>query len=334
MKCTQYLKDRLPAYILYATAYLFSLIFFAAFHIAVQPIVIILTIFTLALLAAEGWNFFRKKTYYDKLTDCMEQLDQKYLIQEMLECPAFYDGKILYDTLYQANKSMYEQVGNYRRETAAFQEYIELWVHEVKLPLAAMQLMCRDEPTSKYAGQIRRMDACVENVLYYARSRNAEKDYIIQPVTLADAFREAAMKNREILLERGITLSAEKLDVTVMTDGKWLCYIFGQLLSNSVKYISPERKPEIHVYAKDFSDRTMLHFRDNGIGIPAKDLPLIFEKSFTGENGRIGAKSTGMGLYIVKNLCEKLGHKIEVQSQQGVYTEIILTFGKHDYYRM
>ncbi len=334
MKWTTYCKDRALAMAIYAAAFLFSVIFFIAFRIPSQPVIIILTIFFLAVLGCEIWNFCRKKAYYDNLIQTLEQMDQKYLIHEMLERPAFYDGKLLYDVLCQANRSMYEQVAHYRRETSAFQEYIELWVHEVKPPLATMQLMCRNDPNSKYAGQIRRMDACVENVLYYARSRNAEKDYLIQPVSLADAFREAAMKNREILLERGISLSTEHLDITVMTDGKWLCYIFGQLLSNSVKYISSERSPEIHVYAEDFADQTVLHFRDNGIGIPVKDLPLVFEKSFTGENGRAGTKSTGMGLYIVKSLCNKLGHAIEVQSLQGAYTEMILTFGKHDYYRM
>jgi signal transduction histidine kinase len=118
-----------------------------------------------------------------------------------------------------------------------------------------------------------------------------------------------------------------------MTDGKWLGYILGQLISNSLKYFSDTREPEIHISAADEQDCVKLCFCDNGIGIPAADLPRIFDKSFTGENGRTSAKSTGMGLYIVKNLCEKLGHRIEVSSEFGVYTEFIITFAKNDYYK-
>ena len=101
-----------------------------------------------------------------------------------------------------------------------------------------------------------------------------------------------------------------------------------------MKYISEEREPEIHIYAEEKDDRTVLHFRDNGIGIPENDLPYIFEKSFTGENGRSHAKSTGMGLYIVKQLCDKLGHGIEASSIRGAYTEIRIIFGRDQMYEV
>ena len=114
-----------------------------------------------------------------------------------------------------------------------------------------------------------------------------------------------------------------------MTDGKWLSFILGQLMSNSLKYESTE----ISVTGEDFPDRTVLRFRDNGIGIPESDLPHIFEKSFTGENGRTHTKSTGMGLYIVKKLCDRLGHAVEVSSVQGEFTEIAIAFGKNELYK-
>ena len=119
-----------------------------------------------------------------------------------------------------------------------------------------------------------------------------------------------------------------------MTDSKWMQFILGQLMGNSMKYLSHEREPEIKVWAEQFDDKTVLHFRDNGIGIPKGDLPKIFEKSFTGENGHTHAKSTGMGLYIVKKLCNKLGHTVSADSVQGEYTEIIISFGKNELYSM
>ena len=156
----------------------------------------------------------------------------------------------------------------------------------------------------------------------------------IKETSLGRVFANAAMKNREQLQQLGFTVTAEGLDVSVMTDGKWLEFIFGQLMDNSMKYSSPDRSPEITVFAKQSPEQTSLHFRDNGIGIGSKDMPYIFEKSFTGENGRSGAKSTGMGLYIVSRLCEKLGHKVCARSEKGEYTEIIISFGKNDFYKM
>ena len=186
--------------------------------------------------------------------------------------------------------------------------------------------MCHNDGNKKYSDKLKRIDDYIENVLYYARSKNAEKDYIIKPVSLKRVFADIAIKNREELQERNIALHTEKLDVNVMTDGKWLGFILGQLMGNGMKYDASE----IIVMAEDFPDKTVLHFRDNGIGIPESDLPYIFEKSFTGENGRTHRKSTGMGLYIVKKLCDKLGHSVSASSVQGDFTEIIITFGKND----
>ena len=163
-------------------------------------------------------------------------------------------------------------------------------------------------------------------MLYYARSGSAEKDYIIKPVSLKRTFADAALRSREELQERGISLRTEGLDTEVVTDGKWLTFIFGQLMAKSMKY----RAEEIFVSAQVLPDRTELRFRDDGCGIAESELPYIFERSFTGSNGRTQAKSTGMGLYIVRKLCRKLGHGISASSEQGKFTEICMTFGRND----
>jgi hypothetical protein len=330
MKPTAYLKDRLMAYLIYGVAWVLILIFMSAFHIPFQAVIIISVILILAVVLAELWGYFRKRDYYHKLSHCLAELDRKYLICEMAEEPSFLDGKLLYEILCEANKSMCEHIAAYRHENMEFREYIELWVHEVKLPVASLQLMCHNDGNAKYAEHLKKIDDYIENVLYYARSENAEKDYLIKEVSLKRAFADTALKNRGELLERNVSVITENLDWNVMTDSKWLEYILGQLMGNSMKYFSPEREPEIRVYAEDGQGKTVLHFRDNGIGIPESDLPYVFEKSFTGENGHTHAKSTGMGLYIVKKLCDKLGHAVSVKSVQGEFTEIILSFGKND----
>ena len=334
MKFCDFFKDRLPAYLICLLAWLLILIFMLAFHIRMQAVVIVSVILMLGVVSAEMWEFFRKRNYFVRLENCLNELDRKYLISEMDDCPGFLDGRILYNALHEANKSMCEHIAEYRRENMEFREYVELWVHEIKLPVASVQLMCHNDGNTKYTELLKRIDSYIENVLYYARSGNAEKDYIIKSVSLKRAFGDIAVKNRETLQMLNVSVRTENLDVSVMTDSKWLEYIIGQLMGNSIKYFSSERDPEILVYAEDMNDKTVFRFRDNGIGICKSDLPYIFEKSFTGENGHTHAKSTGMGLYIVKKLCDKLGHSISVKSVQGEYTEIIISFGKNDFNKM
>lgn len=331
MKVLDFLKDRIVIYVSYASAGILLLIFMLAFKIKLQEIIILNMIILLAIIFIELWEFFRRKNYYDKLKACLNELDKKYLISEMLELPDFYDGQILFETLQESNKSMCEHIAKFRHSNTEFREYIELWVHEIKLPVASLQLMCHNDNNIKYFEQLRRIDDDIENVLYYARSENAEKDYIIKQVSMKRIFADIAIKNREELQQRNVNIKTENLDVNIMTDSKWLAYILGQLMGNSMKYFSSEREPEIIISIDDFPNQQILHFRDNGIGIPETDLPYIFEKCFTGENGRIHAKSTGMGLYIIKKLCDKLGHFITAESEQNKFTEIIIIFGKNNF---
>ncbi|MBQ8961626.1 MAG: sensor histidine kinase [Ruminococcus sp.] len=326
MRLKDYIRDRLPALVICVAAIALAVLFMTAYRLPGEGIGIIGGILALGALSAGLWDFLRRKRWYGKLLRCAEELDKKYLLAETVGKPELLDGRILYEVLRQGNASMCEQVANYRRESRDFREYIELWVHEIKLPVAGLQLMCHNNGDQRYSEQLRRIDGCIENVLYYARSGSAEKDYIIKPVSLKRTFADAALRSREELQERGISLRTEGLDTEVVTDGKWLTFIFGQLMANSMKYGAEE----IFVSAQVLPDRTELRFRDDGCGIAESELPYIFERSFTGSNGRTQAKSTGMGLYIVRKLCRKLGHGISASSEQGKFTEICMTFGRND----
>lgn len=329
MKLTDFIKDRVPGYLIAFFGLGLLLLFLYTYRVSYALIIAGVIIFTVCLTTEELWAFMRRKSYYDKLIGQLEQLDKKYLITEMLDKPSFLEGKILEYVLEQTNKSMCDSVAEYRRSDGDFREFIEMWVHEVKLPVASLLLMAhnhRDEFGEKANEQLRRIDGYTDQVLYYVRSENAEKDYLITDVSLKRAFSGTAIKNREDLLLRNAELTAHDLDHTVKTDSKWLEYILGQLIANSLKYASEERQLSIEVWAEEESGTVKLHFRDNGIGIPAADLPDIFRKSYTGENGRTHSKSTGMGLYIVKSLCDRLGHKVEVSSEKGEWTEFVFTF--------
>lgn len=336
MRFKDYIRDRFGAILITLVSWFILMLFFRAFRVRMYISSAATCVLFIAGITRLLWDYFRRKSFYDSIKNSCEGLDKKYLLHEMIEKPDFTEGIIVYDALCEANKSMCENVAEHRRISENFREYIELWVHEIKLPVASLLLMSHNDGKSgnKYSEQLKRIDDYIENVLYYARSENAEKDYIIKEVSLKRTFGNIAVKNREELLQRNVNISTEGLDRTVMTDAKWLEYILGQLLGNSLKYIAEGHEAGIHIYAEEKEDRTVLHFRDNGIGIPASDLPYIFEKSYTGENGRTRSRSTGMGLYIVKSLCDRLGHTVSADSVQGEYTDIMISFGKNGYITM
>ncbi|MCR5829872.1 MAG: sensor histidine kinase [Lachnospiraceae bacterium] len=331
-----FIRDRIVGYVIKIMALAMIFVFMTAFKAHVQAIAAVTIVLVLADISFEIWEYCRKKNFYNRVKRSLDDIDKKYLISEMVEHPGFYEGDILVEILSESNKSMAENVAKYRRKSKEFREYIEMWVHEAKLPLATMRLMCHNNSDieNKMAVQLGRIDDYIENVLYYARSENAERDYVIKEVSLKKTFGNVAVKNRETLQMIDAVIETDGLDISVMTDGKWLEFILGQLMANSIKYYSPERQLIISVRAEKTDDRITVYFRDNGIGIDEADIPKVFEKSFTGQNGRKDLKSTGMGLYIVKNLCDRLEHGISIESVKDEYTEVKLVFKKNDFYRM
>ncbi len=332
MKFRDYLKDTAVSICISLCTYLMMLFFMCSFRVNRDMILILSILFFTGFICRILWEYFRKQNFYTSLSDGINQLDKKYLISEIIDEPGFLEGKIVHEALYESGKSMAEYIDSYRRNSEELQEYIELWVHEIKLPVAGLLLMSHnDENGAKYEKLLQKTDSYIENVLYYARSENSAKDYIIKPVVPGSVFRNIAVRNRNELQSMDVSIFTEGLDKSVTSDEKWLEFIINQLLSNSMKYFSDSRSPELKIYTEETDDSIVLHFRDNGIGIPASDIPYVFDKSYTGENGRTHSRSTGMGLYIAKKLCSRLGHKISVQSVRGEFTDIMITFGKNEH---
>lgn len=336
MKLLEYIKDRIPVYVAKTVEVFIIITFLIAFKVKSQAIIVVTFVFVMTFLFVEIWEYIRKREFYNTLKKSLEELDKKYLLPELIEYPDFYEGKIYIDTLRECDKSMTEHVADYRRQNKDFREYIEMWVHEAKIPVASLRLMCHnsDKPETKMTAQIKRIDDYIENVLYYARSENAERDYVIKEVSIKKIFGSVAVKNREILQILDAQIKTTGLDAMVLTDGKWLEFIIGQLMANSIKYCSEDRQLMLEVWADNLDKCVIFHFKDNGKGIIKEDIPYIFEKTFTGHNGRGNKSSTGMGLYISKKLCSKLGHRIEVISEYGEYTEVRIIFAKNDFYKM
>lgn len=337
MKAGEYIKDKGMFLIVYTGTDLLVWLVMYLFQANKVLIFFVLTLLAGTEVFLMAYDYFRRRSFYRELSGKISRLDQKYLITEVMDKPEFLDGAILYDTLYQVDKSMHENVNRYRYGLKNFKDYIELWIHEVKLPIASLLLILHnDHPAGeqKMREQLQRIENDVEQVLYFARSENAEKDYRIRRYRLQELVGKVLAAQKEQFLYRHIRLETEGLEEEVLTDGKWMEFIIGQIVSNSLKYLQDEKQNgRIRIWAENRGKQEIcLHIRDNGIGIPQEDLPRVYDKSFTGRNGRTTSTSTGMGLYLCRKLCNKMGHQIEIHSKAGEYTEVILSFRENGYY--
>ena len=237
--------------------------------------------------------------------------------------------------LYEIDKSMNENVRIEKEQLLDNKEYIEMWIHEVKRPLASLVLTLNNQKNildRKTKNILKRLEDYVDQVLYYVRSENAEKDYFIKEVDLSKVIKNVGIKNMDDLLDNKVEFIVDKTNYKVFTDSKWLEFILNQIINNSIKYKRNIDNSYIKIYVKDNLDTTVLIIEDNGIGIKTSDIRQVFDKTFTGTNGREKTTSTGMGLYIAKNLCKKLGHKIEIESKENEYTRVFITFAKNKFY--
>lgn len=327
-----FLKDHY-LYILVAALVLAATgIFLSAFAIPVHAILFVLALLAAVFILIFTREYLKRKQYYDSLLEMFERLDKKFLIAELMDEGGFADSAIFYDILKRANKSMNDEVAAQRLQAQDYAEFLESWVHEIKTPIASARLTAQNNPsdaTARMAEDLSRIEQYVQNVLFYARSSIVEKDYLIRQTTLDALVKKALRENSRLLIEHKTAVQMDSLNITVYTDEKWVLFILGQIIANSVKYAAAEHR-QIVFSGEDGAQNATLHIWDNGIGIPAADLSRVFEKGFTGENGRKFAKSTGMGLYLCKKLCDKLGIQIASHSQDG--TEITLVFPKTDLY--
>ena len=246
----------------------------------------------LFVLAGYLWKSYRdRKSQLDDLLALTEQLEERYLIAEVMDRPERADDQVYYQILKMAGKSMLEQIGAVKRERTEYKDHIEQWVHEIKTPITAMKLLCenhRSDFTKELLVELEKTNRFTEQALYYARSEHTEKDYSVREIRLFDVVHQAIAENKYMLLQNGVNIELQETDDAVYSDEKWLCFILNQLIVNSVKYRGPQ--PEIKFYTVRQGNDIVLCVRDNGIGIDASDLPRIFDKGFTGKNGRSAAQ--------------------------------------------
>ncbi len=255
-------------------------------------------------------------------------LERKNLMAEVAAEPTFEEGRIAHGALRTANKAMLDEIARYRDRGTEYRDYIELWVHEIKSPISSAKLIAKNNPstaTDNMLAEFERTEDLVEQTLFYARSNSVERDFLVRETSLEAVVNPAIRRHARAFIERRIRLEVDNLELIVFTDVKWASFMIQQILANAVAY-TPDEDAEIRIHAHETEQSVVLIIDDNGCGILPSELPRVFDKGFTGSNGRRNVASTGLGLYLVRKLADQIGLGVSIDSVVGEGTTVTVVF--------
>lgn len=331
MSQKQYLKNQIPAVFANLMGMLALALFLLANGNSMHTVLFIFIVWLIILISYLSVTYYMRKKYMNTLLDMTEQLQERYLIPEIMTIPDRADDRVFYQIMKITEKSMLEKIGEMQSERKEYKEYIEQWIHEAKTPITAMKLLCENNRSSfarDILTELEQINQYTEQALYYARSEHTEKDYSVREINLCDVVHSAIADNKYLLRQSNMAITIDELECMVYTDDKWVRFILNQIIGNAVKYRTGQ--PALHFSMVKSNDKIVLSVSDNGMGIPQSDLPRIFEKGFTVQNGRTGKNSTGIGLYLCRRLCDKLGIGLTAHSENKG-TTIALSFQINDF---
>ena len=318
-----YLKKNTKIYILFVV---FIAIFFFMFYLYNLPLEALIYTGSLCFLTGligNTMDFINYKKSYKKL-----KFLEKNIINDREDLPKSLDIRI--DYYHKIIEKLYRELENEtqknKQKNTDMVDYYSMWVHQIKTPIAAMNFLLDNEEVDQknLQQELFKIERYVEMVLTYIRLDSISSDYVITKINLDEVVKDSVKKYATIFINKKIKLNYVSHETMVISDKKWLSFAFEQILGNSVKYSGAGGEITIETY------ENKLVIEDNGIGIKEEDLPRIFEKGFTGFNGRYEKKSSGLGLYLCKKTLDKLGHRIEISSKVGEGTRIEITFPKED----
>lgn len=318
-----YLKKNIKVYILFIVFILIFFIMFYLYNLPLEALIYTGSFCFLAAIIASFSDFINYKESYKKL-NFLEQniLNDLEALPKSLDIRIDYYHKII-EKLYEELEKLTQEN---RQKNTDMVDYYSMWVHQIKTPIAAMNFLLDNEEVDQKILQqeLFKIERYVEMVLTYIRLDSVSSDYVITKINLDEVVKDSVKKYATIFINKKIKLNYVSHETMVISDKKWLSFAFEQILGNSVKYSSSGG--EITIETCD----NKLVIEDKGIGIKEEDLPRIFEKGFTGFNGRYEKKSSGLGLYLCKKTLDKLGHHIEISSTVGKGTRVEITFPKED----
>ena len=318
-----YLKKNTKVYILFVVFITIFFIMFYLYNLPLEALIYTGSFCFLVSLIASFLDFVNYKESYKKL-----KFLEKNILNDLEDLPKSLDIRI--DYYHKIIEKLYEELEKLtqenRQKNTDMVDYYSMWVHQIKTPIAAMNFLLDNEEVNQKILQqeLFKIERYVEMVLTYIRLDSISSDYVITKINLDEVVKDSVKKYATIFINKKIKLNYVSHETIVISDKKWLSFAFEQILGNSVKYSSVGGEITIETY------ENKLVIEDNGIGIKEEDLPRIFEKGFTGFNGRYEKKSSGLGLYLCKKTLDKLGHHIEISSKVGEGTRIEIIFPKED----
>ena len=287
----------------------------------VSPLVIGVTAATVIFCTAAWfvWEYFSISRRLTRLNRLCAEIGQGYLLGELFPQPVNAVEEEYFRIMKFVSRSAVSLTEEAKRDKEEYGNYVEKWIHEIKTPLTACSLIIANGgDMRKLKTELKRAENLTESILYCARLRTIEADTQIAQVSVHGVIDEAVKSQMELLLQAGAGVEIEG-DFTAHTDGKALEFIIKQLLVNSAKYC-----PDCKINIK--AQNGVITFEDNGAGIPPHELSRIFTRGFVGKAGRQRGGGTGMGLYLVHELCKQINIDVDVQSEEGKYTKFIFTF--------
>ena len=318
-----YLKKNIKVYILFVVFIAIFFIMFYLYNLPLEALIYTGSFCFLAALVASFSDFVNYRESYKKL-----KFLEKNILNDLEDLPKSLDIRI--DYYHKIIEKLYEELEKLTQENQQkntdMVDYYSMWVHQIKTPIAAMNFLLDNEEIDRKILQqeLFKIERYVEMVLTYIRLDSISSDYVITKINLDEVVKDSVKKYATIFINKKIKLNYVSHETMVISDKKWLSFAFEQILGNSVKYSSAGGEITIETC------ENKLVIEDKGIGIKEEDLPRIFEKGFTGFNGRYEKKSSGLGLYLCKKTLDKLGHHIEISSKVGEGTRIEITFPKED----
>lgn len=327
MTWSVYIRDKIKYLVALFVSALFTGMFLWILDVRKIFILFVLLFWVLPYLAVLMAEYFQKSNYYKTMEQMLEKLDAKTLLAETLEDADFAEGQILNRQLRIADKYMNEQIAVYDRAAKEYKEYVEMWVHEIKTPISVANLILEKERTQTnrmLQDELFSIERMVEQALFYARGSSVEKDFLIKKITLADIVSNVLKQNARPLIQAKTKIEQKDLNFEVFADMKWMVFILSQVLGNSIKY----KKDALYLQfeGRKFENKVCLSVTDNGVGISSKEIGRIFEKGFTGTNGRKNENATGMGLYLCRKLAGKMNLSITASAKDGEGTTITISF--------
>ncbi|ERI89647.1 ATPase/histidine kinase/DNA gyrase B/HSP90 domain protein [Clostridiales bacterium oral taxon 876 str. F0540] len=276
-------------------------------------------------------KYLHFNNYYKALKDIIDT--REYEIINRIPEPRSYSQKLyhnLLEKIYEEQSLKLQKLYDNKKEN---EEFITSWVHQIKTPITVSRLLIENnlgkansDVLLSLEEELDKIDNYVEQALYNSKIDDFSKDYLISEVSVDRVVKDTVKKHAKNFINKKISVEIKDTELIVLTDKKWLSFILDQILSNSLKYTSNSGK--ISIYGIKQPKLQKLVIEDTGIGITSEDVNRVFDKGFTGYNGRQNYKSTGMGLYLSKKLALKLGHDIIIESEQGKYTRVTIAFPK------